>query len=229
MPMPTNVSTGTRPEALKAPAASYVGPLAILTTLFFMWGSLTSLNDVLIPYAQHVFNLSLAKSMLIQTAFFLAYFVFSIPSSKIIDWLGYKKAIVVGLLLMVIACLGFYPAAKIPSFPFFLTALIVLATGITILQVAANPYVAVLGKPQTASSRLVLTQAFNSLGTAVFPWVGAKLILGETVRAAAQSGSQDAVIKLYVYFFAIVLVLLAVLFAVFRLPKIGSSERHIGE
>src|SRR6202045_2036867 len=229
MPMPTNVSTGTRPEALKAPAASYVGPLAILTTLFFMWGSLTSLNDVLIPYAQHVFNLSLAKSMLIQTAFFLAYFVFSIPSSKIIDWLGYKKAIVVGLLLMVIACLGFYPAAKIPSFPFFLTALIVLATGITILQVAANPYVAVLGKPQTASSRLVLTQAFNSLGTAVFPWVGAKLILGETVRAAAQSASQDAVIKLYVYFFAIVLVLLAVLFAVFRLPKIGSSERHIGE
>src|SRR6266481_6912137 len=161
--MPTYVSTGTQPEALKSPAASYRGPLAILTTLFFMWGSLTSLNDFLIPYAQHVFNLSLAKSMLIQTAFFLAYFVFSIPSSKIIDWIGYKKAIVVGLLTMVIACLGFYPAAKIPSFPFFLAALIVLATGITVLQVAANPYVAVLGKPQTASSRLVLTQAFNSL------------------------------------------------------------------
>ena len=231
MPMPTNVSTGTRPEALKAPAASYGGPLAILTTLFFMWGSLTSLNDVLIPYAQHVFNLSLAKSMLIQTAFFLAYFVFSIPSSKIIDWLGYKKAIVVGLLLMVIACLGFYPAAKIPSFPFFLTALIVLATGITILQVAANPYVAVLGKPQTASSRLVLTQAFNSLGTAVFPFVGARLILGTTTSAIAQSTSQqgNAIIRLYVYFFAVALFLLAIGFAMSKLPKIESAEHRLGE
>src|ERR1700732_1011878 len=182
--MPTNVSTGTRPEALKAPAASYGGPLAILTTLFFMWGSLTSLNDVLIPYAQHVFNLSLAKSMLIQTAFFLAYFVFSIPSSKIIDWLGYKRAIVVGLWLMGIACLVFYPAAKIPSFPFFLTAM-------TIRQVAANPYVAVLRKLQTASSRLVLTQAFNPLGTAVFPFIGARVILGTTTSAIAQSTSQQ--------------------------------------
>jgi FHS family L-fucose permease-like MFS transporter len=229
--MPTNVSTGTRPEALKAPAASYGGPLAILTTLFFMWGSLTSLNDVLIPYAQHVFNLSLAKSMLIQTAFFLAYFVFSIPSSKIIDWLGYKKAIVVGLLLMVIACLGFYPAAKIPSFPFFLTALIVLATGITILQVAANPYVAVLGKPQTASSRLVLTQAFNSLGTAVFPFVGARVILGTTTSAIAQSTSQqgNAIIRLYVYFFAVALFLLAIGFAMSKLPKIESAEHRLGE
>src|ERR1700687_2045411 len=168
--------TGTPANISKiAPAATYGGPLAIVTTLFFVWGSLTSLNDVLIPYAQHVFNLRLAASMLIQTAFFSAYFVFSIPSAKIIDWLGYKKAIVVGLLTMVIACLGFYPAAKIPSFPFFLAALIVLATGITILQVAAHPYVAVLGSPKTASSRLVLTQAFNSLGTAVFPFVGARV------------------------------------------------------
>jgi hypothetical protein len=123
--------------------ANYAGPLAILTTLFFMWGSLTSLNDVLIPYAQHVFKIELAASMLIQTAFFSAYFVFSIPAAKIIDWIGYKKAIVVGLLTMVVACLGFFPAAKIPSFPFFLAALILLATGITILQVAANPYASI--------------------------------------------------------------------------------------
>src|SRR5258707_3711880 len=229
--MPTNVSTGTRPETLKAPAASYGGPLAILTTLFFMWGSLTSLNDVLIPYAQHVFNLRLAASMLIQTAFFSAYFVFSIPSVKIIDWVGYKKAMVVGLLTMVIACLGFYPAAKIPSFPFFLTALIVLATGITILQVAANPYVAVLGSPKTASSRLVLTQAFNSLGTAVFPFVGARVILGTTTTAIAQSTSQqaNAIIRLYVYFFAVALFLLAIGFAMSKLPKIESAEHRIGE
>src|SRR5205823_11052446 len=171
-----NVSVRNAPVANEA-AANHVGPLAVLTTLFFMWGSLTSLNDVLIPYAQHVFKIELAASMLIQTAFFSAYFVFSIPAAKIIDWIGYKKAIVVGLLTMVVACLGFFPAAKIPSFPFFLVALILLATGITILQVAANPYVAVLGKPETASSRLNLTQAFNSLGTTIFPWIGAHLIL----------------------------------------------------
>src|ERR1700675_454852 len=169
--------------------------------------------------------------MLIQTAFFLAYFVFSIPAAKLIDWIGYKRAIIVGLLTMVAACLGFYPAAKIPSFPFFLTALIVLATGITILQVAANPYVAVLGKPQTASSRLVLTQAFNSLGTAVFPFVGARVILGTTTTAIAQSTSQqaNAIIRLYVYFFAVALFLLAIGFAMSKLPKIESAEHRIGE
>lgn len=208
---------------------NYAPALTVLTTLFFIWGSLTSLNDVLIPFAQHVFSLNLAESMLIQTAFFLAYFIISLPAAKIIDWIGYKRAIIVGLSTMVAACLLVYPAARIPSFPFFLAALMVLASGITVLQVAANPYVAVLGPEKTASSRLNLTQAFNSLGTAVFPWVGARLILGETVSAAAQAASQDAVIKLYVYFFAILLVLLAVLFAVFRLPKIESAERHKGE
>jgi MFS transporter, FHS family, L-fucose permease len=206
------------------------GPaLAVLTTLFFVWGSLTSLNDVLIPFAQNVFSLNLAESFLIQTAFFLAYFLFSIPSAKIIDWIGYKRAIIVGLSTMVAACLLVYPAAKIPSFPFFLTALLILAAGITVLQVAANPYVAVLGSAKTASSRLVLTQAFNSLGTAVFPFVGARLILKESVSAAAQSASQDAVVRLYVYFFAIVLVLLAILFAAFKLPRIEAAEHQVGQ
>ena len=230
--MTETISTGTQAQtSMKAPPTSYRGPLAIVTTLFFMWGSLTSLNDVLIPYAQHVFNLRLAASMLIQTAFFSAYFVFSIPSAKIIDWLGYKRAIVVGLLTMVVACLGFYPAARIPSFPFFLAALIVLATGITILQVAANPYVAVLGNPQTASSRLNLTQAFNSLGTAVFPWVGARVILGTTSAAIAQSTSQEAtaIVRLYVYFFAVALCILAIGIGLSKLPKIESAEHRIGE
>ena len=224
------ISTKSSPQVQSSGVAASYGPaLTVLTTLFFIWGSLTSLNDVLIPFAQHVFTLNLAQSMLIQTAFFLAYFIISLPAAKIIDWIGYKRAIIVGLSTMVAACLLVYPAAKIPSFPFFLTALMVLAAGITVLQVAANPYVAVLGRPQTASSRLNLTQAFNSLGTAVFPFVGARLILGETVSAAAQSASQEAVIKLYVYFFAIVLVLLAILFAVFKLPKMESAERHAGE
>src|SRR5947209_19102574 len=107
-------------------SANYGPALAVLTTLFFIWGSLTSLNDVLIPFAQHVFSLRLAASMLIQTAFFSAYFIFSVPSARIIDWIGYKWAIIVGLGTMVAACLLFYPAAKIPSFPFFLTALMIL-------------------------------------------------------------------------------------------------------
>src|SRR5215472_17236080 len=225
----TNTQSTVTVERPDSTGANYGPALTVLTTLFFVWGSLTSLNDVLIPFAQNVFNLNLAESFLIQTAFFFAYFVFSFPSAKIIDWIGYKRAIIVGLSTMVAACLLVYPAAKIPSFPFFLTALLILAAGITVLQVAANPYVAVLGRPETASSRLNLTQAFNSLGTAVFPWVGAKLILGESVSAAAQSASQGAVVKLYVYFFAILLVLLAILFAVFKLPKMEAAEHRIGE
>src|SRR6266576_7284125 len=219
------------PAIVNEAATSYTGPLAILTTLFFMWGSLTSLNDVLIPYAQHVFKIELAASMLIQTAFFSAYFIFSIPAAKIIDWIGYKRAIVVGLLTMVVACLGFFPAAKIPSFPFFLVALILLATGITILQVAANPYVAVLGKPETASSRLNLTQAFNSLGTTIFPWIGAHLILRTTATAMRPSAAQEAnaVIRLYVYFFATALALLAIGIGLSKLPRMTSAEHHIGE
>ena len=223
--------SGRSTTVVGAVPANYAGPLAILTTLFFMWGSLTSLNDVLIPYAQHVFKIELAASMLIQTAFFSAYFIFSIPAARIIDWIGYKRAIVVGLLAMVVACLGFFPAAKIPSFSFFLVALILLATGITILQVAANPYVAVLGKPETASSRLNLTQAFNSLGTTIFPWIGAHLILRTTATAMSQSASQEAnaVIRLYVYFFATALALLAIGIGLSKLPRMAAAEHHIGE
>ena len=225
------VATGSAPvTGADSGEKNYGTALAIITTLFFMWGSLTSLNDVLIPYAQSAFKIRVGASMLIQTAFFSAYFVFSIPASKIIDWLGYKKAIIAGLLTMVLACLAFYPAAKLQSFPFFLAALIILATGITILQVAANPYVTVLGKPQTASSRLNLTQAFNSLGTTIFPWIGARLIL-RTSGIAAQNASQgaEAVIRLYVYFFAFALTLLAVGIAFSRLPTMESAGHPIGE
>jgi FHS family L-fucose permease-like MFS transporter len=224
----TTISSNAR-VTTNAPSASYTGALVVLTTLFFMWGSLTSLNDVLIPYVQHVFKIRLAASMLIQTAFFSAYFIFSIPAARIIDWIGYKRAIIVGLLTMVVACFAFYPAAKIPSFPFFLAALIILATGITILQVAANPYVAVLGSPRTASSRLNLSQAFNSFGTAIFPWIGARLILGTTTSAIAENQEADAVVKLYVYFFAVALLVLAMAFAFFKLPRMESAGHRIGE
>jgi MFS transporter, FHS family, L-fucose permease len=224
----TNLQTPAPGDTTRS---SYKAALAMVTTLFFVWGSLTSLNDVLIPYAQHAFRIRLAASMLIQTAFFSAYFVFSVPAARIINWIGYRRAIVAALLTMVVACLVFYPAAKIPSFGFFLAALIVMATGITILQVAANPYVAVLGSPQTASSRLNLTQAFNSLGTAIFPWIGAHLILGTTAKAVIQNQPQeaDAIVKLYVYFFGVALLLLAALTSISKLPEIRSAEHHLGE
>jgi len=229
--MPTVPATNTRTATSPSDGKSYTSALAIITTLFFIWGSLTSLNDVLIPYVQHVFKIKLGASMLVQTAFFSAYFIFSIPASRLISWIGYKRAILVGLMTMVLACLGFYPAAKIPSFPFFLVALIILATGITVLQVAANPYVAVLGNPRTASSRLNLTQAFNSLGTTIFPWIGAHLILRTTSLAVSQSTSQeaDAVVKLYVYFFVTVLTLLAVGIGVSKLPEMEAAEHPLGE
>src|SRR5437764_10518968 len=217
-------------------SANYGPALAVLTTLFFIWGSLTSLNDVLIPFAQNVFHLAIDASMLIQTAFFSAYFVFSIPSAKIIDWIGYKRAIIVGLSTMVAACLLFYPAARIPSFPFFLTALMILATGITALQVAANPYVAVLGPPRTAASRLNLPQAFNSLGTTIAPYIGGLLILSSAPKtideirrlSAAQLQAyrlhEAASVKGPYLLFAVTLIVLALIIARFRLPVIPDAE-----
>src|SRR4051795_1577330 len=118
---------------------NYGKPLAVVTTLFFMWGFLTSLNDILIPHLKSIFDLNYSKAMLIQFAFFTSYFVFSLPSGKLIDAVGYKKAMVAGLFTMGIGALIFIPAATVPSFPLFLSALIVLAAGMTILQVSANP------------------------------------------------------------------------------------------
>jgi FHS family L-fucose permease-like MFS transporter len=223
---PGTSTAATAPET----SSSYTGPLAVVTTLFFMWGALTSLNDVLIPHFQHVFSLKLAVSMLVQTAFFSSYFVFSIPSAKIIDWLGYQRAMVVGLVTMGVGAFLFVPAAKVPSFGLFLTALIVLAAGITLLQVAANPYVTVLGPAKTASSRLNLTQAFNSLGTTIAPWIGGFFILTAAGAMAAEDPAQQAasVIKPYV-FLGFALVLLAVLIGTFKLPKVESAQHHIGE
>ena len=155
----------------------------MVTTLFFMWGFLTCLNDILIPHLKSIFDLNYAQVMLVQFAFFGAYAVFSIPSGKIVERFGYKQTMVGGLLTMAVGALLFIPAASVPSFPLFLTALIILAAGITALQVSANPYVAVLGPSRTASSRLNLTQAFNSLGTTVAPYFGGVLILASAPKA----------------------------------------------
>src|ERR1700683_3834263 len=164
----------------------YGGALATVTTLFFMWGFLTSLNDILVPHLKSIFELNYARVMLINSAFFGAYFIFAIPSGKLIEKIGYKRTMVAGLLIMALGAVLFVPAADVPSFELFLAALIVLAAGVTALQVAANPYVTVLGPARTASSRLNLTQAFNSLGTVLGPLFGGLFILS----AAPKSGDE---------------------------------------
>src|SRR6188508_1441427 len=156
---------------------NHQGALIVLTSLFFMWGLITSLNDILIPHLKSIFTLSYFQASLVQFCFFGAYAISSLPSGFLVERIGYKRGIIIGLCVAAIGCIGFYPAASMQSYPLFLFAFFVLASGITLLQVAANPYVAILGPSETAASRLTLTQAFNSAGTAIGPYVGSILIL----------------------------------------------------
>src|ERR1700689_997852 len=223
------------------PIQNYSRPLAIVTTLFFMWGFLTCLNDILIPHLKSIFELSYAKAMLIQFAFFSAYFLFSVPWSRVVNTIGYKTTMVVGLLTMAVGAFLFVPAASVVSYPLFLTALLILAAGITGLQVAANPYVIVLGSPETASSRLNLTQAFNSLGTTIAPSIGSLLILSaaplaiEEIRSLTPAAlqvyrtQQAASVKLPYIVIGLLLVLLAALIGRSKLPKIYSAQHSLGE
>ena len=199
---------------------NYRRPLLVLTSLFFMWGLITSLNDILIPHLKAAFALSYVQAMLIQFCFFGAYFVTSFPSGYIVERFGYQRGIVIGLAIAGIGCLIFYPAAGLHQYGIFLGALFVLASGITLLQVAANPFVAILGSPATASSRLTLTQAFNSLGTTIGPYVGAGLILGV---AAQGSNEADRVQGPYVGL-AIALFVLAAIMAWIHLPVVRGQS-----
>src|SRR5271170_1615941 len=174
----TSVSSSDHPSNYRA--------MAMVTTLFFMWGFLTCLNDILVPHLKSIFELGYAQVMLVQFAFFSAYFLFSVPWSKVVNGIGYQRTMVIGLLTMAVGAFLFLPAASAVSYPLFLTALLVLAAGITGLQVSANPYVDLLGKPETASSRLDLTQAFNSLGTTIAPKIGGLLILSAAPLAIEQ-------------------------------------------
>lgn len=162
--------------------------LVVLATTFFMWGFVTVLNDVLVPHLKSVFALTYTETLLIQFVFFGTYFLLALPGSKLIEWVGYKWSIVIGLGVTSAGALMFVPAASLPSYPLFLGALFVLASGITILQVAANPYVALLGSPETSSQRLNLVQAFNSLGTAIAPFAGGMLILANSVGGVSMEG-----------------------------------------
>ena len=151
--------------------------MSVATALFFMVGFLTCLNDVIIPHLKSIFELNYTESMLVQFAFFSSYFIFSYPGGRLVEILGYKRAMVVGLLVMAAGAALFIPASYVASFPVFLGALIVLAAGMTTVQVAVNPYVTVIGPASTASSRLNLAQAFNSVGTFIAPILGARYIL----------------------------------------------------
>ena len=172
-------SPATRAASLAdgAIAPRYTSALVSLTVLFFLWGFITCLNDILIPFLKAIFRLSYAQANLINLCFFGAYFLVSIPAGKLVARVGYKRGMLLGLVVAALGCWLFYPAAASRVYGLFLGALFVLASGITMLQVAANPYVAILGKPELAPARLTLTQAFNSLGVYLAPLVGSVLIL----------------------------------------------------
>ena len=237
MHIPQSPSAGT-PGAATAPAVNTRVALAVVTTVFFMWGFLTCLNDILIPHLKAVFELNYARAMLVQFTFFGAYFLMSLPAGRLVAHLGYKKGIVAGLVIAGIGALGFWPAAQLRVYEAFLGALFVLATGITVLQVAANPYVALLGPESTSSSRLTLAQALNSLGTAIAPIFGGMLILNGAVKGADELAALPAAEQLayrvqeaqsvqgpYVGL-AIVLFLLAVFVFLFRLPALTEATEQ---
>jgi FHS family L-fucose permease-like MFS transporter len=209
---------------------------SVVTAVFFMWGFITVLNDVLVPHLKSLFNLDYASAALIQFCFFGAYFLMSLPAGKVVSLLGCKNSIILGLVITGLGALGFLPAAAMPSYPLFLAALFILASGITLLQVAANPYVSLLGPSQGASSRLNLSQAFNSLGTALAPKFGGLLILSASVlapTALAQLTSEQQLayqlqqaqaVRLPYIGIALTLFLLALVVHLFHLPAVQEME-----
>jgi FHS family L-fucose permease-like MFS transporter len=231
--MPPVVSSTDAPVLRAQPAGVRYGPaLTLLASLFFMWGFITVINNTLLPHLRSVFELSYTQTTLIESVWFIAYFVASIPSAKLIERIGYQKSLVAGLLIMAAGACGMMLAASIPSYGVTLVMLFVIASGITLLQVAANPYVAVVGKPETASSRLNLVQALNSAGTMLAPLFGAYLILGRSKGGTATAGTvlteaermADAHSVILPYaLVAVVLVILAVIIAKFPLPAMGSA------
>ena len=213
-----------------------VRAMSIATMLFFMWGFLTCLNDILIPHLKGIFELNYAQAMLVQFCFFSSYFIFALPSGKLVEWRGYKGTMVIGLLVMAAGAFLFLPASAAASFPLFLSALVILAAGITTLQVAANPYVANLGPPETSAARLNLSQAFNSFGTFVAPFFGSMFILASVPLAPGKLKSfsaaalqayrteQASSVRMPYLGIGLTLVLLAISFAVLKLPTMDFTR-----
>ena len=213
-------------------AQSYRGPFAIMTTLFFMWGFMTAWNDILIPRFKEAFTLNYFQAMLVQFAFFGAYFVgslvyftVSVTKGDPIARIGYKNSLVISLLISALGSALFWPAASMTSYPLFLVALFIVGLGFAMLQIAANPYVTILGPERTASSRLNLAQGFNSVGTTLGPLIGGYLIFEYFNRAGANGA--DSVKVPYIVFCVVFLVLAAVFFFV-RLPHVGEGKIERG-
>jgi FHS family L-fucose permease-like MFS transporter len=231
------VATASRADAPPG-GASYRSALTLLATLFFMWGFITVINNTLLPHLKSVFDLNYTQTTLIESVWFIAYFFASIPSAKLIERIGYQKSLVTGLIIMAAGALGMVLAASLPSYGVTLVMLFVIASGITLLQVAANPYVAVVGPSATASSRLNLVQALNSAGTMLAPLFGAYLILGRSVGGTVKEGTiitpaerladAHSVVLPYVLV-AIVLAVLAVVIARFPLPAMGSATSRVAK
>ncbi|MDF0542894.1 sugar MFS transporter [Sphingobium sp. H39-3-25] len=235
-PLPSSATAATGGAVHEG--GSYGPALALLSSLFFMWGFITVINNTLLPHLRSVFELSYTQTTLIESVWFIAYFFASIPSAKLIERIGYQKSLVVGLLIMAAGALGMVLAASIPSYGVTLVMLFVIASGITLLQVAANPYVAVVGKPETASSRLNLVQAMNSAGTMLAPMFGAYLILGrskggtakaDTVLTHAERLADAQSVVLPYILVAAVLVVLAIVIARFPLPAMGSAASRVAK
>ena len=209
--------------------------LLAVSALYFIFGFLTCLNDILVPHLKAVFALNYAQAALVQFSFFMAYFLMSVPSGHVVSRVGYQKGMVGGLLTAAVGCLLFFPAAGWRSYPIFLMALFILATGITLLQVAANPYVSLLGRPEGASARLTLASAFNSLGTTLAPLFGALLILapaaGRGLGASApeaQRAAEAAAVRVPYLGLALALLLLALGTGVCPLPLGGVPPDEAG-
>ncbi|MEM7658881.1 MAG: sugar MFS transporter [Bacteroidota bacterium] len=221
-PSPTNTNLSQ-----DGPAKTQTSALVVITTLFFTWGFITCMNDILIPYLKEVFDLGYFQAMLIQFAFFgayfigsLVYFLISIRQGDPISRIGYKNGILIGLGISAVGCALFYPAAEFLIYGFFLGALFILGLGFTMLQIAANPYVARLGPAETASSRLNLAQAFNAFGTTIAPVIGGYVVF--TFFAKEGVGGADAV-KIPYLILAAFFVLLAFWISRVDLPSIGES------
>ena len=236
--MPALPSSSATLTAGGHPTARYGPALTLLASLFFMWGFITVINNTLLPHLRSVFELNYTQTTLIESVWFIAYFVASIPSAKLIERVGYQKSLVIGLLIMAAGSLGMMLAASLPSYGVTLAMLFIIASGITLLQVAANPYVAVVGKPETASSRLNLVQAMNSAGTMLAPLFGAYLILGRSkggtssadivLTPAERLADAQSVILPYALV-AMVLLVLAIVIARFPLPAMGSSATRLAK
>jgi FHS family L-fucose permease-like MFS transporter len=217
------MATRSTPAAAATAPTSYTGPFITVAVLFFIFGFITNLNMALVPHLRNIFDLPYAWAMLAESAFFLAYFVFSSPTSKLIENIGYKQTMVVSLFIQVVGCLLFVPAAKMVSFPLFLTAVFVVGAGVTALQTAANPYVAILGPEHSAPVRLTLAQALNSAGGTIAPLIAGYFILTDPGKVATKAAVANTVRGPYILI-AGALLLLGVAVAFMHLPHISQTQ-----